>query len=128
MCLVGLHADVVRRTNMLMSCVAPVDDWSTFELTCDVMQPKVDLAVGAWVGVQVNVVHCPSSGKLRVDQPVLLWNLPPPYRNMTWNVAHPLLGAYELWLRFMWWLQGANQGQSFATHVSVNWSSPMMQT
>ena len=72
---------MVRRTNMMMNFVDPVDDRSTFELSCEVEHPKVDLAAGARVGVQVDALF--------------LWNLPLHHRGMPWNVTHLFSGAYE---------------------------------
>ena len=82
---------MVRRTNMMMNFVDPVDDRSTFELSCEVEHPKVDLAAGAWVGVQVDALRRPSPGELRVDQTLLQWNLPLHHRGMPWNVTHLFL-------------------------------------
>ena len=119
---------MVHRTNMLLDKVDIGDEWSTFELVCDVVHTKVDLAVGAWIGVHVDALHHTSNGKIRVDQTVPLWNLPQYHKDMPWNVAHLFSGAYEGWLRAMFWLQGSNQSRSFATHVSVDWNVQVMNT
>lgn len=77
--------------------------------------------------IHVDASHRPSTGKVCVDQTVPLWNLPQYHKDMPWNVAHLFSRAYEGWLRAMSWLQDANQGLGFATDVSDDWNSQVMQ-
>lgn len=62
------------------------------------------------------------------DDTVPIWNISTFERCLAWNVTHLFSGAYEGWLRAMWWLQQANIGLSFATHTSVDWCPDVMKT
>ena len=119
----------VRRTSMLMRDDGLIDHgWATFELLCTVKHCKVDLSPGMWVGLLVPP-RCRQEGAcVLLDESAIVWNIPIYTSSLAWQVSHLFCGAYEGWLRAMWWLQNANLGFAFASHVSVDWCPEVMKT
>ena len=122
-----LHVQV-HRTSMLLNDEGVGDMWPHFDLICPIKHDRVDLSVGMRIGVHVQPHHRLQTGKIIADATVPLWNLPQFDKHLAWNVSHLFAGAYEGWLRAMWWLQQANLGYSFATHTSVDWCPEVMKT
>ena len=118
----------VRRASMLMNEEDVGDVWPSFDLICPVKHERVDLSVGMKIGVQVQPCHRQHDGKIIADASVPLWNVSSFDKHLAWNVSHLFAGAYEGWLRAMWWLQQANQGFSVSTHTCVDWCPEVMKT
>ena len=118
----------VRITSMLLSDEGLEGDWSRFDLLCTTKHCRVDLTAGMWIGVYVKPCHRIQAGQILADASVLLWNLPKHDKLLAWNASHLFSGAYEGWLRAMWWLQQTNLGFSFASHTSVDWCPAVMKT
>ena len=114
----------VRRTSMLM-----MDDkvqsnrWTNFDVICPVEHGRVDFTPGMMIGLLTKPVNRPTVGRAVADALVPVWNLSHFDPRLAWNATHLFAGAYEGWMRAMWWLQQANVGQSFATHTSIDWCS-----
>ena len=118
----------VRRTSMLLNDEVTENEWSRFDLLCPMKHHRVDLSAGMWVGMLVKPCHRLQAGQILADASVPLWNLPQHDKHLAWNASHLFSGAYEGWLRAMWWLQQANLGYSFATHTSVDWSADVLMS
>ena len=122
-----LHVQV-RRMSMLLQDVIVRDEWSQFDLHCPDLHQRVDLTEGMLIGVYVKACHRPQAGRICADHSVPIWNISQLDRHMPWNASHLFAGAYEGWLRAMWWLQQMNLGFSFASHTCVDWSQDVMKT
>ena len=118
----------VRRTSMLLKDEVVQNEWSCFDLLCPVQHCRVDLSVGMRIGVYVKPCQRLQVGQVYADASVPLWNLPQHDLHLAWNASHLFAGAYEGWLRAMWWLQQTNLGYSFASHTSVDWCPEVMKT
>ena len=122
-----LHVQV-RQTSMLMNDDRLDDVWARFDIVCPVNHSRVDLTPGMWIGIFVRPTQRSVVGRIYADSSAPLWNLSQHNGDLAWNVAHLFAGAYEGWLRAMWWLQQGNFGYSFATHTSVDWCPDVMRT
>ena len=97
--------------------------WDTWDLVCPVTHDRVDFTVGMQIGILTKPFDRQALGKIVASECVPVWNLSSFHQDFPWNVSHLFSGAYEGWLRAMWWLQQANLGHSFATHTSVDCSA-----
>ena len=122
-----LHVQICRKS-MLLQDVIVRDEWSQFDLMCSGSHQRVDFTEGMWIGVYVKSSQCTQAGRIQADESVPIWNLPQLDKHLAWNASHLFAGAYEGWLRAMWWLQQANLGYSFATHTSVDWSADVLMS
>lgn len=111
-----------------MSPVAEHEEWATFQLVCPAVHERVDFTSGMWVGALVKPHQRLANCQVMADDTMPLWNISRFDKHFAWNVSHLFSGAFEGWLRAMWWLQQANLGHSFATHTSVDWCPEMMKT
>ena len=119
----------LRRTALLTSGVVHQDDhWGTFTLALPVEHKRVDFAPGMLIGVYTKPANRTEPCKIVADESVPVWNISSFDSCLAWNVTHLFAGAYEGWLRAMWWAQQANIGVSFATHTSVDWCPEVMKT
>lgn len=118
----------MRRTSMLLDPVADHEDWATFQFICPDVHERVDFSAGMWVGALVQPHQRLANCQVYADQAMPLWNVSHHDKHLAWNVSHLFAGAYEGWLRSMWWLQQANLGHVFATHTSVDWCPKVMKT
>ena len=119
----------VRRTSMLLQKDECLDhSWPTFDLLCTAEHCKVDLSPGMWIGLVVKPHQRHDDACIVAVENVPVWNLPAYHSSLAWQVSHLFCGAYEGWLRAMWWLQNANLGFAFASHVSVDWCPEVMKT
>ena len=119
----------IRRTSMLMQ---PLDAenvrWPAFDILCPVRHCRLDLAPGMWIGILAKPENRLDGERILADAKVTVWNIPSYNSSLAWQVSHLFAGAYEGWLRAMWWLQNAGMGYVFASHTSVDWSSDVMRT
>ena len=118
----------VKRTSMLLAPVADHEEWATFQIICPVVHERVDLSAGMWVGALVQPHQRVANCQVWADDTMPLWNVSRLDKHFAWNVSHIFSGAYEGWLRAMWWLQQANLGHAFASHTSVDWCPEVMKT
>ena len=81
-----------------------------------------------WVGALMKPHQRKANCEILADESMPLWNVSHYDSHFAWNVTHLFAGAYEGWLRAMWWLQQANLGHSFAMHTSVDWCPEVMST
>ena len=102
--------------------------WDNWDLVCPIAHTRVDFNVGMQIGVLSKPSDHQVFGKIMAGESVPVWNLSSFDKDLSWNVSHLFSGAYEGWLRAMWWLQQANLGHSFATHTSVDWCPMVMKT
>ena len=120
----------LRRVSLLMTSDAMPSgaQWEHFDLICPVEHKRVDFAPGMLIGIHTKSVNRSEPCKVVADESVPVWNISSFDRCLAWNVTHLFAGAYEGWLRSMWWAQQANLGLSFATHTSADWCPEVMKT
>ena len=119
----------LRRAALLTSEEVHQDDqWGTFDVALPVEHKRVDFTPGMILGVYTKPANRAAPCKVVADDSVPIWNISSFDRCLAWNVTHLFAGAYEGWLRAMWWLQQAIVGVCFATHTSVDWSLEAMKT
>ena len=103
-------------------------NWDTWDLVCPTSHDRVDFSIGMQIGILAKPFDRQALGKVVASEDVPIWNVPSFHQDLPWNVSHLFSGAYEGWLRAMWWLQQANLGHSFATHTSVDWCPQVMKS
>ena len=119
----------VRRTALLTTDAVHNDvSWGTFTLGLPVEHKRVDFAPGMLIGVYSKPTSRIEPCTIVADESVPVWNISSFDSCLAWNVTHLFSGAYEGWLRAMWWAQQANIGVSFASHTSVDWCPEVMKT
>ena len=119
----------IQRTSMLMKDLdATKVSWSTFDLVCTVKHCRVDFTPGMWIGLVAKPGNRLDNECIMADDKVLIWNISSYNEAFAWQASHLFSGAYEGWLRAMWWLQNARIGLVFSSHTSVDWNHDVMQT
>ena len=113
----------LRRVSLLSSQGDQVgEQWANFDIICPVtVHRRVDFTPGMLLGMYTKPSNRQSHNKVAADTTVPIWNISSFDRCLAWNATHLFAGAYEGWLRAMWWVQQANLTLAFATHTSVDW-------
>ena len=118
----------LRRTSMLMTDKESFGgSWADLDLVCPVVYSRVDFSPGMCIGILCKPADRQIAGKIMAGELVPVWNVSYFDKDLAWNVMHLFAGAYEGWLRAMWWLQQANLGHSFATHTSIDGCPTVMK-